>query len=136
MTMQFSFEGIDDLIKEVELLQQVSKKTRNQALRRAGDLLQKRMKEEVYRHGLQRRTGEAQEAIVRTEPSKGEVFVGTQGGVQAPGYYLYMHEFGFYNVRAKRFIAPRPFASVAYELSKSEILDIYVEEIRKGMGMK
>lgn len=136
MTMRIDFEGLDELLKEVELLEKASSKTRNRALKRAGDLLKDRMKQEVYNHGLDRITGEAQEAIIRTDPRNGELFVGTQGGAQAPGYYLYMHEFGYYNVRAKRFIPPKPFASIAYELSKSEILDIYVEELRRELGIR
>lgn len=136
MTMRIEFEGIDELIKEIELLEQVSTRTRNRALRRAGDFLQEQYKNHVYAHGLTRRTGQAEGSIIRTEPRKGELFVGTKGGAQVEGYYLYMHEFGYYNVRAKRFIPPKPFASIAYELSKGKILDIYVEEIRKELGIK
>lgn len=134
--MNFEFEGIDELIKEVELLEQVSNRTRNRALRRAGDHLRDKMKQQVYAHGLQRRTGEAEEAIIRTEPKKGVVYVGTRGGVKAPGFYLYMHEFGYWNVRAGRFIPPKPFASIVFEQEKGAILDIYVEELRKEMGMR
>ncbi|WP_026908952.1 HK97-gp10 family putative phage morphogenesis protein [Paucisalibacillus globulus] len=133
--MNFDFEGIDELIKEVELLEQVSTRTKNRALRRAGDFLQEKYKEHVYAHGLTERSGDAQDSIIRTEPKNSELFVGTRGGAKVAGFYLYMHEFGYYNVRAKRFIAPKPFASIAYELSKGEILDIYVEELRKEMGM-
>ncbi|WP_099157273.1 HK97-gp10 family putative phage morphogenesis protein [Virgibacillus ndiopensis] len=129
------FEGIDDLIREVELLETVSARTRNRALKRAGDVLRERMKQEVYQHGLHEKSGEAQESIIRTDPKKGVVYVGTEGGVKQPGFYLYMHEFGYYNVRAGRFIPPKPFASVAFEMTKGEILDIYVEELRKEMGM-
>ena len=75
MIMQIEFEGIDELIKEVERLGEVSTRTKNRALRRAGDLLRERMKQEVYNHGLNKITGEAQEAIIRTEPKKAENFV-------------------------------------------------------------
>src|SRR5690606_29276824 len=107
-----------------------------QALIRGGDVLRDRMKKEVYRHGLDRISGEAEEAIIRTDPKNDELFVGTQGGAKAPGFYLYMHEFGYWNVRAKRFIPPKPFASIAYEMAKPDILDAYVDEFRKGLGMK
>lgn len=129
------FEGLDDLIAEFDRIEKVTPATKDQALIRGGDILKGRMQEEVYRNGLQRRSGAAQASIVRTDPSNNELFVGTQGGKKQPGFYLYMHEFGFYNVRAKRFIAPRPFASIAYESSKSEILDAYANEFRKGYGL-
>jgi hypothetical protein len=133
--MDLNFEGIDELIREIEFLDSVPSRVKDRALRKAGDLLRDRMKDEVYAHGLNRISGDAQESIIRTNPKDGVVWVGTQGGVQQPGYYLYMHEFGYYNVRAGRFIPPKPFASIAYELSKGDILDIYVEELRREMGM-
>ncbi|CDO03100.1 phage protein, HK97 gp10 family [Oceanobacillus picturae] len=133
--MDFQFEGLDELIREIEWLEQVPGRVRNRALKRAGDLLKDQMKSEVYAHGLTRRSGDAQDSIIRTDPRNGELFVGTRGGAKVEGYYLYMHEFGFYNVRAKRFIAPKPFASIAFEMSKGKILDIYVEELRKEMRM-
>lgn len=133
--MDFQFDGLDELIREIERLEQIPARIRNKALKRAGDLLKDQMKSEVYAHGLTRRSGDAQDSIIRTDPRNGELFVGTKGGAQVEGYYLYMHEFGFYNVRAKRFIAPKPFASIAFEMSKGKILDIYVEELRKEMRM-
>lgn len=133
--MQLEFEGIDELIKNVEFLQQIPSRVKNRALKRAGNLLRDRMRDEVYKHGLTRRSGDAEESIIRTDPKNGVVYVGTQGGVQQPGYYLYMHEFGYYNVAAKRFIPPKPFASISWELSKGEILNIYVEEIYKEIDM-
>lgn len=129
------FEGIDELIAEVSKLEGISGRVRNRALRRAGDKLRDRMKQEVYNHGLDRISGEAQESLIRTNPKNGVLYVGTKGGAQMPGFYLYMHEFGYYNVRAGRFISPKPFASIAFEMTKGEILDIYAEELRKEMGM-
>ena len=46
-----------------------------------------------------------------------------------------MHEFGYWNVRAKRFIAPKPTFSIIYENNKNKILDIQAEVIRRGLGM-
>jgi hypothetical protein len=133
--MNLEFEGLEELLREVELIQMAPERAKNRALRRAGDLLRDRMKDEVYSHGLEPYSWEAWESIIRTEPKNGEVLVGTEGGKKQPGYYLYMHEFGYYNVMAKRFIPPKPFASIAYELSKGKILDIYVEELRKELKL-
>ncbi|WP_062323953.1 hypothetical protein [Halolactibacillus sp. JCM 19043] len=131
--MNLEFEGLDELLREVELIQLAPEHVKDKALIRAADLLKERMRDEVYNHGLNPYSGDAQRSIDRTNPKNGEVFVGTKGGKKQEGYYLYMHEFGYYNVVAKRFIAPKPFASIAFELSKGKILDIYVDELRKEM---
>jgi HK97 gp10 family phage protein len=133
--MNVEFEGIDELIKELDKIEGMTKSLKNKALEAGGDALREQMKKEVYAHGLDRISGDAQDAIVRTDPKRNELFVGTPGGVQAPGYYLYMHEFGFYNVRARRFIAPKPFASIAFENAKPDILNAYVDVFRKGLGI-
>lgn len=133
--MNLDFDGFDELIAELDRIEHLHPQIRDRALARGGDILLERMIQEVYANGLQRRTGNAQKSLTRTEPENGEVFVGTQGGKQQPGFYLYMHEFGYFNVRAGRFIAPIPFASIAYERSKPSIMEAYVEEVRKGYGM-
>ena len=134
--MNLEFDGIDELIKEIDKIQKVTDELKDQALTEGGDILLESMKQEVYRNGLNRRSGEGEESLTRTDPANNEVFVGTKGGAKQPGFYLYMHEFGFYNVRAGRFIAPRPFASIAYNNSVNNILNAYADVFRKGMGMK
>jgi len=133
--MNLEFSGIDELIKEIDRIEGLTDELKDKALISGGDLLRDRMKDEVYANGLHKLTGAGRESLIRTDPKNHELFVGTQGGKKQPGFYLYMHEFGFYNVRARRFIPPRPFASIAYENSKDDILNAYVEEFRKGLGM-
>lgn len=135
MTMNLEFDGLDELIKEVDRIDGITQELKDQALIEGGEVLLKAMQNEVYTN-LNRRSGEAIASLIRTEPKKNEVFVGTQGGKQQMGYYLYMHEFGYYNVKAKRFMPPLGFASRAYELSLNKILDAYVEVFRKGLDMK
>lgn len=129
------FEGLDELIAEVERIENVTESLKDKALIAGGELLLTNMIASVYSHGLQRRSGQAQESLTRTDPKNNELFVGTEGGKKQPGFYLYMHEFGFWNVRAQRFIAPRPFASIAYENSKGAIVEAYADEFRKGLKM-
>lgn len=129
------FEGLEDLIKEIDRIENVTETLKDDALIAGGDLLKDRVTAEVYSHGLNRRSGDAGSSIVRTNPEGRELFVGTQGGKKAPGFYLYMHEFGYYNVRAGRFIAPLPLLSIVYENSKGQILDEYAKVFRQGMGM-
>lgn len=133
--MNFDYEGLDELIAEIDRIEGLTNGLKDQALIEGGDYLRDQIKSEVYAHGLTRRTGEAEEAIVRTDPDNNELFVGTQGGKKQPGFYLYMHEIGYFNVRAGRFIAPKPLVSIVYERNKSAIMDKYVSVFRKGMGM-
>ena len=131
MTMRLEIEGLDELIANIEKLERITQDAKDDALIAGGDLLKDKIKSEVYSHGLTRRTGEAQESIVRTDPKDGAVYVGTQGGAKRPGYYLYMHEFGYYNVRAKRFIAPKPLVSVVFSNNTQAILEEYAKVFRK-----
>jgi len=133
--MELEIEGLDELIDYLEKLEQDTEPIINEALIAGGDFLKEQIKSQVYSHGLTRRSGQAQEAIVRTDPVNGELYVGTQGGKKQPGFYLYMHEFGYFNVRAKRFIAPKPLVSVVYESSKNAILDKYAEVFRRRWGL-
>lgn len=135
MSMHLEFNGLEELIAEIDRIEGLTDELKNEALIAGGDYLKERIEDEIYSHGLTKRSGQAQKSITRTDPIGGELYVGTQGGKKQPGYYLYMHEFGFYNVRAKRFIAPKPLFSVVYENSKNKILDEYVKIFRKGLGM-
>lgn len=81
--MRLDFEGIDELIAELNRIEGVTDEIRDRALIRGGDILKEQMKREVYAHGLRRRTGEAEKSITRTDPEHGELFVGTQGGKNA-----------------------------------------------------
>jgi len=133
--MRLEFEGLDELIREIDKIEGLTDELKDEALIAGGDFLRDEIKSEVYSHGLTKRSGEAREAIVRTDPANNELFVGTQGGKKQPGYYLYMHEFGYYNVWAKRFIAPLPLVSIVYENNKNNILDKYVEVFQGGLGL-
>lgn len=135
MTMQFEFDGLEELIKEIDNLSEVTEEIKDEALIAAGDILLKEMQESVYAYELSPHTGQAPSTLTRTKPKDGELFVGTKGGKKQPGYYLYMQEFGFYSVRAGRFIPPKPFASIAFQRSTSKMLDAQVEVMRKGLGM-
>lgn len=134
--MELNFDGFEQLIQEMEQIErEISEDTRDEALKEAGDVLLKQMESEVYAHGLTERSGEARESLTRTDPKNGEVFVGTQGGRKQPGFYLYMHEFGYYNVWAQRFMPPKPFASIAYQNALNKMLDAQTKVLQRRLGM-
>lgn len=136
MIMRLDFQGIDQMIREYDQIERnLANQVRDKALIAGADVLEERMAAEVYSHGLTRRTGQAQDSITRTDPKDGVIFVGSQGGRKQQGFYLYMHEFGYYNVRAGRFIAPKPFASIAYQNSINIILDAMVQVVRRELRL-
>src|SRR5690625_603558 len=93
--MNFDYEGLDELIAESDRIEGLSNELKDQALIEGGDYLRDQIKSEVYSHGLTRRSGEAEEAIVRTDPDNNELFVGTQGGKKQPGFYMTMQDIGY-----------------------------------------
>src|SRR5690625_7608237 len=68
MMIDVEIDGIDDLIKELENLERTTEEAKDDALISGGELLKNKIKSEVYSHGLHRRTGQAQDSIVRTDP--------------------------------------------------------------------
>ena len=133
--MNLEIEGLEELLAEVERLETVSEKLKDEALKAGAELLKKRTSEQIYSHGLNKRTGRSVEAVDSTEPMNDEVFVGLKGGKKSPHYYLAIQENGFYNVRAKRFIAPKPTFQTVYENSKGDILKEYAKVFKRGLGL-
>ena len=132
--MRIEFDGLDQIIEEFERLENVPQEISDDALIVAGDILLEETQKQVYQF-LKRRSGDSVDALIRTKPKDGELFVGTKGGAKQPGFYLYMQEFGFFNVQAGRFLPPKPFASVAFQRSKNKMLDAQVDLVRRRLGM-
>lgn len=126
------FDGIDELLKELDSIEADLPNLKKKALIESADLLKDCMQKGVYSHGLNRHSGKAPTYIDRTSPRNDEIYVGNT----SDGYYLFFHEEGFYNVRARRFIEPRPFASVIYEKNKGAILDEQVKVLREGLKIR
>lgn len=135
MIMEITIDGLDELINFVEKLEQESEKAIDEALVAGGDLLKKRYEAEVYSHYLTRRSGVSERSITRTEPKNNSLFVGVKGGARVDAYYLYMQEVGFYHVRKKQFIAPKPTFAIIYENNKEAILNEYVKIFRARYGL-
>lgn len=126
------FNGIDELIKELEAIEADVPKLKKEALIAGADLLKERTKESVYSYGLQKRSGKAPEYIDRTNPKNDEIFVGNT----KDGFYLYFHEIGYWHVKGKRFIPPKPFMSVTYQRSVNAILNEYKKVFQRGLKMQ
>lgn len=129
--MELEIEGLDDLIEFIERMDGEKEPIINEALEVSGDYLKEKYSSGVYSHGLTRRSGDSAEAVTRTNPVNGSLYVGVKGGRKVKGYYLHMHEFGFWNVRAKRFIAPRPTFGTIYANEQNNILQKQAEVFKK-----
>lgn len=130
--MNIAFEGIDELIDELEAIDADIPKFKKKALIAGADLLKERTREAVYSHGLKPRSGNAPKYIDRTNPKDDEIFVTTT----PEGFYLYFHERGYWHVRKKQFIPPKPFASIAYQQSIDDILEEYKKVFQEGLKIK
>ncbi|NJP37190.1 hypothetical protein HCN83_06260 [Bacillus luteus] len=128
--MDLDFQGIDELIAEIDNIEGLTNRTKDNALKNGAELLAERWNREVYSHGLARRTGNSQGAIA-FKKEKGDYIV----GATSIAFYLYMHEFGYWSVQAGRFIAPTPTGSRVYESNKNAILDTYVDTFRRELRM-
>lgn len=132
MTMKIEFNGIDELIKELETIGQDVEKIKKEALIAGAELLKERARDAVYSYGLRKRSGKAPEYIDRTNPKNDEIFVGNT----KDGFYLYFHEIGYWHVKGKRFIPPKPFMSVTYQRSVNAILNEYKKVFQRGLKMQ
>lgn len=129
--MNIQFEGIEELIRELEAIEADVPKLKKEALIAGAELLKKRTQESVYSYGLRKRSGKAPEYIDRTNPKNDEIFVGNT----RDGFYLYFHEFGYWHANGKRFVPPRPFMSITYEQSINAIMNEYVKVFREGLKL-
>lgn len=126
-----SFEGIDELIAELEAIDADVPKLKKEALIAGAELLKERTRDAVYSYGLRKRSGKAPEYIDRTNPKNDEIFVGNT----RDGFYLYFHEFGYWHVNGKRFVPPRPFMSITYQRSVNDILNEYKKVFQRGLKL-
>lgn len=135
MAEMLEFAGLEEILQQLDRLENKMESLKDEALIVGGDLLKEAIQSEVYSHGLDRVSGEAQESIIRTDPKSGELFVGTKGGSKVKGFYLYMHEFGYFNVKAGKFMSPKPLVSIVFERMKRNILEAEIQVLKRGLGL-
>lgn len=132
--MAMKLEGMQSLLREVERMgKQVNNQLEEEALTNAADYLIKEAKENVYSHGLEKRSGDAEKAVIKSEVKNGKIEVGVTNSGE--GFYMYFHEFGYYNKRAKTKVEARPWFQPTYETVKGKLPDKMAEVIKQRFNL-
>lgn len=131
--MKFELDGLQALQKQLYAVSQKAEKIENKAVKAGGEYMKERFQENVYAHGLHERSGTSKEAIITTRVIDGEIGVGVVN--KGPAFYLYFHEFGFFNKRANRFIPARPSFGPTWENEKENTQDVVVGVVKKELGL-
>lgn len=97
--MEIKFDGLDQLVRELENTERDVEKSKQEALEAGGKLLQQRTKEKAPH-----KTGVLEGEIQLSDVADGQidVYVDNQGRA----YYGSMHEFGTSKMRARPFMGP------------------------------
>lgn len=132
--MVVKLDGMQNLLREVERMgKQVNNQLEEEALTNAADYLIKEAKENVYTHGLEKRSGDGEKAVIKSEVKNGKIEVGVTNSGE--GFYMYFHEFGFYNKRSKRRVEARPWFQPTFEAVKGKLPDKMAEPIKKKLNL-
>lgn len=120
--MEFEFEGISELVQELELMGKSVEQGKDEALVAGAEVLQKAAKERVPV-----RTGNLMRHVNISEIDDGEieVYVDQQG----KAYYGYFLEVGTSKMRAQPFMGP------AFNASKLKIERTMAEKLRLRIGL-
>ena len=117
-------QGVDELMNKVNRLGKKGTRIENRALKNAGSVVKKAIKEEAPV-----KTGRLRENIntsgIRTKEGIKHVAIGPG----SDAFYAVFIEFGTVHIRAN------PFMSRGYERSKGEAMNKISEELRRGLGL-
>lgn len=121
---KMEIEGVEDLVKELEMLGAKGRKVENIALKSAGE----RVRETIVGEAPVR-TGNLQRSISLSSVKNREGVKYVEVGPDKNGWYSKFVEFGTVKTQAN------PFVSRGYEQSKDEALSIIKDELKKGLGL-
>jgi len=125
--MQVKFEGIDKLsqkLKDMQILGELE----GSALNKSADHLKEKLQDNVYRMGLSRRSGRAEDSVLISEIQDGRIFIGFSNQ-QNDAFYMFFHEWGTSKMPARPVLRP-----TFYQEYKT-LNRILKEELQKGMGL-
>ena len=126
--MTISFEGLEELRNSLSRMAD-SKTYEENALNKSAEHLRDKLEDNVYSHGLKKRSGKSQTSfVVNKKVLNGRIEVGLSNQ-NNDAFYLYYHENGTSKIRA------RPFFRPTFEQEKANIEGIMADEVRKGIGL-
>lgn len=119
--------GLKELQSEFEKRFDVTLK--EPILQKGADYFKEKLEENVYKHGLVKRTGTAQESFeIQMVKGADEVYIGISNQQNA-AFYLYFHEWGTSKMRA------RPFMRPTFEKEMQKIIDEMAKAMKEQLGL-
>ncbi|WP_350342348.1 HK97-gp10 family putative phage morphogenesis protein [Proteinivorax tanatarense] len=117
-------EGVDNLAKELQKLNQKGKRIENKALKSAGNVVEKAIKEETPTD-----SGSLKDSIFTSNIKTKEGIKHVEVGPDKDGWYGAFIEFGTVNITAN------PFMGRGYEKSKEQAETEIANELKRGLGL-
>ncbi|MEK4871578.1 HK97-gp10 family putative phage morphogenesis protein [Niallia sp. FSL W8-1348] len=118
--MKFEFEGLQELMAEIERTNRGMENARDEALKAGGEVMQKETEK-----AAPKKTGNLKANIKISDIEDGNIFVYVDN--QGKAYYGHMHEFGTSKMPAKPFMAP------SLNKSKMKINQAMAEKLRNRL---
>ncbi|TFE02885.1 HK97-gp10 family putative phage morphogenesis protein [Jeotgalibacillus salarius] len=125
--MRVEFEGVDRLSQKLKDMQ-IFGEVEGSALNKSAEHLKKKLTDNVYKLGLDRKTGKAEESVLISEVHAGKIFIGFSNQ-QNDAFYMFFHEWGTSKMPARPILRPT-FYQELQALNR-----ILKEELQKGMGL-
>lgn len=132
--MAAQLEGVNQLLNRInELGKTVPEQVRDKALEKGSEYLRQKLEDNVYSMGLHEKSGTAKKSMVVSTIKDGKVEVGIKNTGEA--FYLYFHEFGFFNKLVGKKVPARPLFRPTFENEKEKLQQIMIDVIRNGMNL-
>lgn len=132
--MAVHFSGMQDALRRFEQMGKIVENTsKEKALKKGAEYLQGKLEDNVYSHGLKKRTGNAEKSFIVSEVVNDIISIGVTNS--GDGFYLYFHEFGFYNTWAKKKLPPKPFAQPTFENESNNVQEIMINSIKEDLSI-
>ena len=126
--MNLEFEGMEDLLRNIEKLGDKGKQIEEKALNEGADHLVQKFKAS---NDFKDETGILRKSIGKSSVKNGHI----EAGVGPEGFYGLFLEIGFYNKRVKRQIPPRPWMGPAFESSSPDVQRIMAGAVKRELGI-
>lgn len=125
--MEIEFEGLEELLKNIRKLENMQE-AEEEALVAAAEYLKDKIERNVYRTGLNRRTGKAGRTVMMTGVKNGMIQVGysNQGN---DAFYMYFHEYGTSKMPATPVVRP------TFKKESKNIINLMSDVLTKRLGL-
>lgn len=124
--LNIQLSGLEELTREIERMADGDRVTEAALLSGAG-YFKEVLENEVYSHGLKKRTGRSEKSVVVDSRVVGGVINVGISNQDNDAFYLYFHEWGTSRMRA------RPFMRPAFENHKTLIITKMGDEVRRWL---